>query len=528
MAGNSVILKPSSESVLTGYCLAQQFWAAGVPRDVLQFLPIGDRAAGKALIVDPRTAAVILTGSFETARRFQSWRPDLSLHAETSGKNSMIITVHADLDLAIKDLVRGAFGHSGQKCSATSLALVEKSVYESPKFRQQLKDAAGSLIGDGAWNASAVVTPMIREPDEPLRRGLCTLEDGESWLLKPRTVKDNPCLWRPGIKLGVRPGSWYHRTECFGPILGLMCVDSFTEALEIQNNNEFGLTGGLQSLDPKEISIWREKVEVGNAYINRGMTGAIVRRQPFGGWKHSCVGPGAKAGGPNYVATLGRWTQTEPPKFRLPLTGDFAALVTKLEAWLDDDADRQWLRHSAESYHYWWTQYFSLEHDPSQVHGETNHFRYRPRPWHLLRIGDLHPDRPQAMEYSPKLQIAQTECACRLLGVRLSISLASEPDWRLDFRRITNTDIFVETHEQLIARLHRLRDGTLRVLDRSAHQILSPLDIGNLFVYATPSLANGRLELLSYYREQSISETIHRYGNDVVAAARECLVIGTG
>ncbi len=86
------------------------------------------------------------------------------------------------------------------------------------------------------------------------------------------------------------------------------------------------------------------------------------------------------------------------------------------------------------------------------------------------------------MNYSPKLQIAQTECACRLLGVRFSISLASEPDWRLDFRQITNTDIFVETHEQLIARLHRLRDGTLLVLDRSAHQILSPLDISNLFV----------------------------------------------
>ncbi len=347
MAGNAVILKPSRESVLTAYILATQLWSGGVPRNVLQFLPIGDRAAGKALICDPRTSAVILTGSFETAHNFQSWRPELPLFAETSGKNSMIITVNADLDLAIKDLVRGAFGHSGQKCSATSLALVERSVYESAKFRQQLKDAASSLIVGGAWNPSAVSTPVIREPDENLRRGLTVLDAGEQWLLEPRLVDDNPCLWSPGIKLGVKPGSWYHRTECFGPVLGLICVESLVEAIEVQNSNEFGLTGGLHSLDPDEIKLWREKVQVGNAYINRTMTGAIVQRQPFGGWKHSCVGPGAKAGGPNYVASLGLFHESDLPKLRKPLTGDLASLVLELEGWLPRDNDRNRLRATA-------------------------------------------------------------------------------------------------------------------------------------------------------------------------------------
>ena len=187
---------------------------------------------------------------------------------------------------------------------ATSLALVEREVYENPKFIQQLKDAAESLTVGGSWNASATVTPVIRNPDEFLEKGLTQLGPGETWLVEPKMVDENPCHWSPGIRMGVQPGGWYHTTECFGPVLGVMCVENFEEAIEVQNSSEFGLTGGLHSLDPNEIAQWRERVEVGNAYINRTTTGAIVRRQPFGGWKDSCVGPGPKAGGPNYVSTF--------------------------------------------------------------------------------------------------------------------------------------------------------------------------------------------------------------------------------
>jgi RHH-type proline utilization regulon transcriptional repressor/proline dehydrogenase/delta 1-pyrroline-5-carboxylate dehydrogenase len=143
-AGNTVILKPAPETVGVAYRLAEQLWAGGVPRDVLQFFPCPDGETGKSLITDPRVSAVVLTGAYETAQMFLSWRPSLKLFAETSGKNSIIITNQADRDLAIKDLVKSAFGHSGQKCSAASLAILQAQVYDDPAFRRALRDAAVS------------------------------------------------------------------------------------------------------------------------------------------------------------------------------------------------------------------------------------------------------------------------------------------------------------------------------------------------------------------------------------------------
>src|SRR5262245_8333942 len=278
MAGNAVILKPAPEAVLVGWQIVQALWAAGVPLAVLQFLPCPDNTVGQALITDPRTAAVILTGSIETARLFQDWRPDLRLFAETSGKNALIVTAMADRDQAIKDLVRSAFSHNGQKCSAASLAILEAEVYDDPTFRRQLQDAAASLAVGPAGALTSVVTPLTQPPSTKLLRALTSLEPGETWLLEPQPialeqgVKPDPAthrLWSPGIKLGIQPGSFFHTTECFGPVLGLMRAEDIEEAVALANAVPFGLTGGIHTLDDREIARWQEHIEVGNAYVNR-------------------------------------------------------------------------------------------------------------------------------------------------------------------------------------------------------------------------------------------------------------------
>ncbi|MBK8430775.1 MAG: aldehyde dehydrogenase family protein [Chloroflexi bacterium] len=219
MAGNTVIIKPAPEAVLVAWEMCKALWEAGIPKEALQFVPTTDDEVGRSLVTDGRINAVILTGAHSTGRMFLGWKPDLRLLAETSGKNSLIISGMADHDQAIKDLVKSAFGHNGQKCSAASLAVLEAEVYDNPAFLRQLRDATASLHVGSAWELSSKVTPIIREPGAELARGLTQLDEGESWLLEPKMVDGNPNLWSPGIKLGVKRGSWYHQNECFGPHL---------------------------------------------------------------------------------------------------------------------------------------------------------------------------------------------------------------------------------------------------------------------------------------------------------------------
>lgn len=523
MAGNTVILKPAPESVYVAWHLAQQLWAAGIPKEVLQFVPTDDGETGKSLVSDPRVGAVILTGSIHTANLFLSWRPEMRVFAETSGKNAMIITAAADIDLAVKDLVRGAFGHAGQKCSATSLALVEKEVYNNHQFQQQLKDAAASLTVGGSWDASAKVTPIIREPDEYLKRGLTQLDEGETWLLEPAVVDDNPCLWSPGIRMGVKPGSWYHKTECFGPVLGVICVDNLDEAIEIQNSSDFGLTGGIHSLDPHEIDKWRESVEVGNAYINRTTTGAIVRRQPFGGWKDSCVGSGPKAGGPNYVATFAHWSESALPELRDRPNAETRSVLSRMRTLVQRTMDEKTpgdgsaadrLTAAAESYAYWFQREFGVVHDPSDLHGENNLFRYRPRPYHLVQIVKSNP-----AEFALDLAMIAVACKTTNTPLILNVDVAQADndiqllEWVKAFAKACNATVTTDATKALVGKLSSMKGGTMRVIGEFDRTVFAPAEIGNVPILESDVLANGRIELLGYIKEQSISETIHRYGN---------------
>ncbi len=495
-AGNSVILKPPPETVLTAWRLAETLWRAGVPKEALQFVPVPEDEVGRRLLTDERVGGVILTGAYETAQLFKSWKPSMRLFAETSGKNAMLITAAADPDQAIKDLVKSAFGHAGQKCSAASLAIVEAEIYDDEIFLRQLRDAAASLRVGPAREPASVVTPVIREPGAALRRGLTGLDEGEEWLLEPAMVGGNPCLWSPGIKTGVRPESWYRRTECFGPVLGLVRARDFEDGLRIQNDSQYGLTGGLQSLDAREIRVWRERVEVGNAYVNRPTTGAIVRRQPFGGWKKSAVGPGAKAGGPNYVLQLGTWRERALP--RQIRESPWSRLVERYCALLPDAAER--IRSAAGSYSYWWHREFSVEHDPSRVLGESNVYRYRPHPEILVHCDGL---RDQ--------DLALAMLALKTCGVAAQCSSSRGRASTMALVQAAGFDLQIESEKNLRARLDD-RIPLLRAVNPSG-ELRQAAAASGVEVLDRPVLANGRIELLHYVREQAVTETMHRYGN---------------
>jgi RHH-type proline utilization regulon transcriptional repressor/proline dehydrogenase/delta 1-pyrroline-5-carboxylate dehydrogenase len=464
-AGNTVILKPAPETVAVAHALAEACWAGGVPRAALQFVPCADDDAGRRLVTHPDVDAVVLTGAWETARMFLEWRPDLRLRAETSGKNAVVVTATADLDHAVADLVGSAFGHAGQKCSAASLAIVEASVYDDPQFRRQLADAARSLRPGPAWDPTTDIGPLIRPPQPPLSGALSHLDDGESWLLRPEQVGPDQYLWTPGIKLGVRPGSAFHLTECFGPVLGVMRADHLDEAIAWQNQPAYGLTAGLHSLDPAEIARWLERVEAGNLYVNRHITGAIVRRQPFGGWKRSVVGPGAKAGGPNYVASLGSWQGG--------FEGDAAGFAAAVAAALRTELGPT---------------------DDSNLVSEANVLRYRPLRRVVVRAGASVDDR------SLDLAVA----AGRAVGVEVQVSVPVPRQF---------AGAVVEDDGTLASRLSGGGWDKLRLVGATTDGLRLGAHDAGVWVDETPVVADARLEALRWVREQAVSVTRHRHGN---------------
>ena len=459
-AGNTVILKPAPQAILTGWLVASHCWEAGIPTDVLQFLPCPDDEAGRRLITHPDVAGVILTGAHATAELFLGWKPTLRLHAETSGKNSMIITAVADVDLAIKDLVKSAFGHAGQKCSAASLAIVESSLYDSPVFRARLADAVRSLRVGPGHDLRTDVGPLIDPPDGNLRRALTTLDDGESWLVEPQQVGDDPRLWAPGVRLGVQKDSWFQQNECFGPVLGVVRARDLDHAIAIQNASRYGLTAGLHSLAVDEIAAWTERAEAGNLYVNRGTTGAIVRRQPFGGWKQSVVGPTVKAGGPQYVRSLRCWTaQAEP--------GEVAAVVRSFDAWA--------------------AQELATEHDPSGLRSETNVLRSRSLPGGVaVRVGS---------DVSPEV-VALARAAARAAGTQVVMSSVAD-----------------ESDAAFAARLGTLGVDRLRVLGTVADDVLRAAHSAAIPVDDQPIVAIAQIEIPRWLREQAVSTTRHRHGH---------------
>jgi RHH-type proline utilization regulon transcriptional repressor/proline dehydrogenase/delta 1-pyrroline-5-carboxylate dehydrogenase len=533
-AGNTVILKPASDSVLIAYELCRSFWDAGVPRTALQFVPCSGSREGQQLVAHDAVDAVILTGGTETALAMLERKPTLHLLAETGGKNATIVTALADRDLAIKNVLHSAFSHSGQKCSATSLLILEDEVYHDAKFCETLCDAVESMKVGSAWELATKVGPLIRPPSGVLERGLKELEPGERWAVMPHLrVDGNPHLVSPGVKWGVQSQGFTQCTELFGPVLGVMRARDLHEAIELVNATGYGLTSGLESLDDREQELWRQGIRAGNLYINRPTTGAIVLRQPFGGMGKSAFGPGIKAGGPNYVVPLMRFADEErgardeqragasPP----PVSDNHANLASLRKSLaglhplsplspLSPD-DRECLAAAIDSYIVASATEFAIAHDDFRLLGEDNFRRYLPVPQPSIRIHE---------DDSP-FEVFARACAAAAAGCRTVISAPRDlkgpaadavelldsltDDWAAAIEFVEETDA------ELAAALESGRVTRVRYAapDRAPEAIRRAAAPSLAYVADAPPLSQGRIELLWYLQEQSISHVYHRYGN---------------
>jgi RHH-type proline utilization regulon transcriptional repressor/proline dehydrogenase/delta 1-pyrroline-5-carboxylate dehydrogenase len=518
-AGNTVIIKPASDAVLVAWEMCQCFWRAGVSKKALQFLPCAGGKEGRKLVNNPNVSAVILTGGTETALTMLDDNPRLNLFAETGGKDATIVTAVSDRDLAVKHILHSAFGHSGQKCSATSLLLLQSEVYDDPAFRRSLCEAVQSLKVGSAWELDTKMGPMIKPPSGDLETALKVLEPGEEWAVMPQPIEGNPCLWTPGVKYGVRPGSYTHMTEFFGPVLAVMRFERLSEAVALVNQTGYGLTSGLESLDEREWDYWKSHIRAGNLYINRVTTGAVVLRQPFGGMGKSGFGPGMKAGGPNYVAQFMDFEDVAgAPADGDPLTPTLASLYSALQARPQHGDVR--IIAAVRSYERSQRDEFGAEHDHFRLVGQDNVRRYLP-------VGSV---RVRVHANDSTFDVFARACAAHVAGCGVVIStppgLNSMVVQRLE--ELTESwaaaiEFVEETDAQLVQALRERQVDRVRYAapDRASLEVLQAGNAANGCVVSVPVSAEGRLELLWYVREQSISTDYHRYGNLGIRADEE-------
>ncbi|WP_331775390.1 bifunctional proline dehydrogenase/L-glutamate gamma-semialdehyde dehydrogenase [Sulfurospirillum sp. 1612] len=515
-AGNCVIIKPASAAALSAYQLCQCFWDAGVSKNTLQYLPCPGALAGEHLIKNKDVDFVILTGGEDTAYKMLEARPDLLLTAETGGKDATIVTAMSDREQAIKNVIHSAFSNSGQKCSATSLLILEEEVYNDPGFKSALVDAAKSMETGSVWNFVNRIGTLANPIGGNLKKAIDSLQEGESWALEPEFADDNEYMLKPAIRWGVKDGNFCHMNELFGPVLSVMKAKNLEEAVNIVNKTGYGLTSGLESLDAREVEYWKEHIKAGNLYINRGTTGAVVLRQPFGGMGKSAIGAGRKAGHYNYVTQFSNYEEVATPKTPSVPVGP---MHKKIDQWISDakkglytnfTTDFEKLKAALESYLYNFETEFNIEQDYFKLRGEDNIFRYLPLNKVALRVS----------KDDSVFETISRIMAAHICGVKLHISVDYAESETIAFlfenkdALLKSTDFIAREREEDFVKCFKKVDRILYSdITKVSDFVFEEAAKLATFIIRQKPMMEGRLELLNYLHEQSISHSYHRYGN---------------
>ena len=306
VAGNTIVMKPSEFTSVLGAKVMEIFEEAGVPEGVVNFVPGYGSEIGDYLVQDARTRFISFTGSMKTglrinelaAKQIENQRWVKRIIAEMGGKDAMIIDDSADLDAAASDIVKSAYGYSGQKCSAASRAILHNDVYD--EVLSKVVEKARALKIGAPESPDVNVGPVISEPQFEKVTSYVDVgkNEGERLLGEDPGDPGNGYFVPPTI-FEVEPDSRVAREEIFGPVLSVIEARDFEDALRIANDNPYGLTGGVYSKNREHLERARHEFRAGNVYFNRKITGALVGVQPFGGFGMS--GTDSKAGGPDYL-----------------------------------------------------------------------------------------------------------------------------------------------------------------------------------------------------------------------------------
>lgn len=507
-AGNVVLYKPSSLSMLTGYKLCECFWDAGIPKDALIFLPAKGSDISKYILSDEAVKFSILTGGEDTAYAMLEANPTLLLSAETGGKNATIVSKFADRDSAVKNIIHSAFSNSGQKCSATSLLVLEDEVYKDEEFKKALVDAAASLAVGSPFAFKNKLGALCDKPSEKLTKAINELEAGEEWVLKPQFINDNAHLMTPGIKYGVKKGAFTHMNELFAPLLSVMRAKDLKEAIELVNATGYGLTAGFESLDEREWEYFHTHIEAGNIYINKPTTGAIVLRQPFGGVKKSAIGFGRKVGIYNYIT---QFMDIEAKADTNLLDSPLASALERLNK-ASDESTQATLANAAlmaRSYSYHHKHEFSVARDYVNIRGEDNLFSY-------TRIKNL---AFRVCDEDSLQDILGVIIGCHTLGLSPLVSYDSTQSSIItELKKICKAvdlgaDFVEENEEQFITKISKFERIRYHAkADKNSPLYQAAAKEAKIIIRDKP-LLNGRFELLFYHNEKALSVSYHRYGN---------------
>jgi RHH-type proline utilization regulon transcriptional repressor/proline dehydrogenase/delta 1-pyrroline-5-carboxylate dehydrogenase len=307
VTGNTVILKPSSETPVIAARLVSLLHDAGLPAGALNYLPGSGVVIGEYLVTHPGIHLIAFTGSLDVGLRIHELAAGQSRRhghikrviAEMGGKNAIIIDDDADADAAVAGVIASAFGYAGQKCSACSRVIIVGHGYDA--LVERLRAAADSLLIGSAEQPETLLGPVISATAQQRIKNVIgrVRQQARAILIKQIEDADGGYYVGPALFADVDPDDALAQEEIFGPVLSILRATDFNEAIRITNNSCYALTGGLYSRNPEHLERARHELEVGNLYLNRGITGAIVGRQPFGGFKLS--GMGHKAGGPDYL-----------------------------------------------------------------------------------------------------------------------------------------------------------------------------------------------------------------------------------